>query len=286
MATTLDSITADFCYMKTLRSDNGPPFKSHEFAIYCKNSGIKNQRITPLWPRANGMVERFMKPLTKAIRVEGKFRKNFNKEIQDFTRAYNATPHTSTGLPPRNFIFKSSVSSTKLPVLNFKPSYDNLYQILRENDRAAKETSKYYADQKLGNHHHHFKIGQEVLLKQIQKRKTVSILEPAPYTISDKKGNMVLVSKDGKTYARNISLIQPFFSATESFPRTKTNVGAKVLKTPCLTFFSLSRFFLVVQRTGNTSVVALVQTDLISFDDAGITQGNDTELNVTTEEHR
>ena len=97
---------------------------------------------------------------------------------------------------------------------------------------------------------------------------------------------MVLVSKDRKTYARNISVIQPFFRAAESLPRTKTNLGAKVLKTPSLTYFSLSRIFPVVQTTVNTSVVAFEQTDLISFDDAVNTQGNDTELNITTEEHQ
>ena len=149
-----------------------------------------------------------------------------------------------------------------LPVLNFYPANDNLHKILREKDVAAKEmflteTSKYYADQKLQNHPHHFEIGQEVLLKQIQKRKTDSIFEPTPYLISNIKENMVLVSKDGKTYARNISLIQPFFRSTESFPRTKTNVGNKAFKTPSLTYFSLTRFFPVVQTTENTTAVAL-----------------------------
>ena len=35
---------------------------------YTQENGIFHQKITPLWPQANGEAENFMKPLTKAIR--------------------------------------------------------------------------------------------------------------------------------------------------------------------------------------------------------------------------
>ena len=37
-------------------SDNGPPFKSRQISTYMKNSRITHNRITPLHPRANGIV--------------------------------------------------------------------------------------------------------------------------------------------------------------------------------------------------------------------------------------
>ena len=58
-----------------LCSDNDPPFTSHEFKKYMEESGVEHQRITALWPQANGEAESFMKPLTKTIcsaEAEGK----------------------------------------------------------------------------------------------------------------------------------------------------------------------------------------------------------------------
>ena len=77
----LDKICSEFGYMHQVRSDNGPPFKSFEFQNFCKNSGINHVRVTPLWPRANGLVERIMQPLAKAIRVVGRPSHNYEFEV-------------------------------------------------------------------------------------------------------------------------------------------------------------------------------------------------------------
>lgn len=43
---------------KTLRTDNGPQFKSNEFKTFCEQFGIEIRKTTPYWPQANGEVER------------------------------------------------------------------------------------------------------------------------------------------------------------------------------------------------------------------------------------
>lgn len=48
---------------------NGPPWKSDLIKRYFKSRGIKHQRITPLWPRANGLTERFMQSIGKCIKT-------------------------------------------------------------------------------------------------------------------------------------------------------------------------------------------------------------------------
>ena len=56
-------------------SENGPPFFSKAVKDYKTQNGIIHHRITPLWPQANGLVERFNRPLMKAIRaahIQGK----------------------------------------------------------------------------------------------------------------------------------------------------------------------------------------------------------------------
>lgn len=59
----LDQLLATFGTPKIVRSDNGPPFNGEEFAKFAHALGFKHRKVTPLWPRANGEVERFVKTL-------------------------------------------------------------------------------------------------------------------------------------------------------------------------------------------------------------------------------
>ena len=55
----LDEIFSLFGLVKKIDSDNGTPFTSDEFSSYCKQRNILHHLVTPLWPNANGMVEKF-----------------------------------------------------------------------------------------------------------------------------------------------------------------------------------------------------------------------------------
>ena len=55
--------------------DNGPQFISQDFKQFAMTYGFEIQHSIPLWPQANGEVERFNKTILKAIRIgkaEGK----------------------------------------------------------------------------------------------------------------------------------------------------------------------------------------------------------------------
>ena len=74
----LDSISATsviprldkiFGVSVSLKTDNGPPFKSHEFKTYASITGFRPRRITPLWPQANTETERFMRTVKKSIKT-------------------------------------------------------------------------------------------------------------------------------------------------------------------------------------------------------------------------
>ena len=53
----------------TLTSDNGPQFASQELKDYLRQNGIVQRRVTPLWPQANGEVERQNKSFLKLTRA-------------------------------------------------------------------------------------------------------------------------------------------------------------------------------------------------------------------------
>jgi len=207
---TLDQILSEYGIMERFKSDNGSPFQSREFKAYCLKKGINHQRITPLYPAANGLAERAMKPLGESIRVIGKPSLDYEEEIREHVSAYNSTPHSTTGLTPRELFFKSKTSSVHLPVFHQKAIRDDLQSRAVENDARAKQKSKENTDFDRNSKPHTFQIGDLVLLKQVKRNKTTTPFDPDPYHITGINHSMITVSRAGKSYARNSSLIQHF----------------------------------------------------------------------------
>lgn len=98
-----------------MKTDNGPPFQGHEFQEYLRSMGVKHVKITPYWPRANGMVERFMRNLNKVLRNSKVTGIHWRDELDRFLRNYRNTPHESTGVSPASLMFKTTSISTRLP---------------------------------------------------------------------------------------------------------------------------------------------------------------------------
>ena len=92
----LHRIFTTYGFPEKFISDNGPPFKSFNLANYMKKYGIRHIRVMPRWPRANGEVERFMKPLTKIIQTAYIERRDWKEECYNFLLAYRSTPHVTT----------------------------------------------------------------------------------------------------------------------------------------------------------------------------------------------
>jgi len=51
-----------------LVSDNGPQFSSEEFATFLAKNGVKHIRSSPYHPSTNGLAERFVRTLKKAMK--------------------------------------------------------------------------------------------------------------------------------------------------------------------------------------------------------------------------
>ena len=77
----LDAQFARYGIPNTLRPDNGPNLVSNEIEDYLKEMGVEHLHTNPLWPRANGEVERQNRTLLKAVRaanMEGKYWRDKN----------------------------------------------------------------------------------------------------------------------------------------------------------------------------------------------------------------
>ena len=106
----LDRIFAAYGVPQVVKSDNGPPFSGSEFAQFARYLGFKHRKVSPLWPEANGEVERFMKTFGKVLRTTA----HWKQDMYQFLRNYRATPHCTTGVAPATALFGRPIR-TKLP---------------------------------------------------------------------------------------------------------------------------------------------------------------------------
>ena len=103
-----------------LKTDNGAPFNSGEFAAFAKKLGFKHRKITPLWPEANGEAERFVRTLNKFVHTCQAEHSDWRVELQDLLCQYRATPHTSTKISPHEALTGRQMR-TALPELKATP---------------------------------------------------------------------------------------------------------------------------------------------------------------------
>jgi hypothetical protein len=95
---------------KTLVSDNGPPFISHEMKKFYNKYGIDHVTTSPYHPASNGIAERFVRTFKETILKEQE-----SEQMDKFTtlrnvlRNYRWTPHTSTGLSPAEMMFQHPI---------------------------------------------------------------------------------------------------------------------------------------------------------------------------------
>ena len=98
-----------------VRSDNGPPFNGEDYSRYLA-SGVKFKWSTQKFLQGNVLLERFMRPLGKALKTAKPDGRPWGQELQSFWLHYRTTPHSTTGAPPVELPHKLPIRG-KLPVL-------------------------------------------------------------------------------------------------------------------------------------------------------------------------
>jgi hypothetical protein len=222
---TLDDIFATFGIPAELRSDNGPPFNSYNFKSYASANGFKHKRITPLWPRANGLCERFMRNLGKVMKNAAVDGSKWEDELLDFLRSYRATPHASTKVSPNELLFKTRRTTTKMPV-NRNETSDETSKQAKINDSIAKAKMKSYGDRRLNTKPSCLKVGDLVLLKRQTISKAETVYDPKPFLIESIKGTQAIITReDKKRFRRNLSVLKKFNQ--ESDPKKRVSKPSK-----------------------------------------------------------
>ena len=198
----------------TLTSDNGPQFVSSEFAEFMKREGVFHRRVTPLYPAANGEVERQNRSLLKRLKIAQAENKDWKHEIRLYLRAYRCTPHSVTGVPPAELMFRRRIR-TKLP--EFRENFETEDGEVRDKDFESKTKSCVYTDERRAAKDSNIQPGDEVLVKQPKENKLTSTFENQPYHVVNKEGNSVIVeSPEGVRYRRNSTHVKRYIRREKS----------------------------------------------------------------------
>uniref|UniRef100_A0A914I9R3 RNA-directed DNA polymerase n=1 Tax=Globodera rostochiensis TaxID=31243 RepID=A0A914I9R3_GLORO len=89
LITQLTWLFSRYGFPKEIVSDNGPPFRSHDFSLFCRSRGIKQSFSPPFHPQSNGQAERFVDILKRQMR---KCARDDKEWLQNSLLAYRSTP--------------------------------------------------------------------------------------------------------------------------------------------------------------------------------------------------
>ena len=214
-------------YPFTLKSDNGPQFCCEEFKTFLSDHGIEHRTSPPLWPQANGQVERQNRTLLKALKVAHVEGKEWRGELNKFLLTYRSTPQVSTGVTPAFLMFGRELK-TKFPEVKRVDNWLN--EGVRDNDWNHKLIHKAYADNRRGAVENPVMPGDQVLLKNTKTSgKLEANFESKPYTVQTKEGREVTVrSKEGVEYRRNSSFVKRY-NLPEDTQELTENVSEKAV---------------------------------------------------------
>ena len=117
----IDCLANGFCIHglpNTIKSDNGPQFKSNEFREYCEQHSILNQKVS-----ANGEVERQNSSLLKRPTDSSGSKHSLGSRIKEKSHCLQKHSHSTTGRSPADLLFNQKVKG-KIPDLNVDHAYD------------------------------------------------------------------------------------------------------------------------------------------------------------------
>ena len=176
-------------------------------SVFLKTNDIEHRTSTPLWPQANGEVERQNRSVLKALRIAKAEKKNIWTEMRKFLTAYRTTPHSSTGVTPAKLLFNREIR-TKIPELENSRYSDSE---ARDKDAEMKQKRTDYADEKRRARESDLEPGDLVLLKQRKENKLSTTYGTLPYTVNKKHGNEVVISSpEGVHVRRNVADVKKY----------------------------------------------------------------------------
>ena len=198
----------------SIRTDNRPQFMNECFKNFMEENGVEHRMTTPLWPQANGEIERQNRSILKRLRIAQAEGKNLKSEVDRFLMMYRSTPHSITGVAPAELLYGRTYR-TKLPQLR-EIAVDSE---VRDRDAERKRKGKVYADYKRNAVESTIQTGDKVLMRQKKKNKLSATFKGEPFTAFQKNGNQIVIRADsGVQYKRNVTHVKKLMGNKNRWP--------------------------------------------------------------------
>ncbi|KAK9719375.1 Integrase core domain [Popillia japonica] len=132
----LRTLFARFGLPKTIVSDNGRRFVSHEFKEFLELNGITQIATAPYHPASNGAAENSVKTIKYALRkaLNGKKTVSTDVALCRFLFDYRNTSHCTTGVSPASLMFGRALR-TRFDLILPNKSLDIKHRVIRVQDK-------------------------------------------------------------------------------------------------------------------------------------------------------
>jgi hypothetical protein len=213
----LDQIFKILGNPRSIRSDNGPPFNGEEWARYCENKGIIHERSTPGFPQQNGLVERYMQIINKAVTIACATNEDPEASLAKTVEAHNMAVQRTTNVAPEVLLLGRRRRS-KFPIMDGS-SVELSEESLRKRDMNEKHRSTERENQKRGAREPEIQVGDEVFVKRWTKAKDQTKFDQVRFKVlSRNEGDFEIEGSDGRKLTRNITQLKkaPVVSGSDS----------------------------------------------------------------------
>lgn len=168
--------------------------------------GVVHVTSPPLWPRANGEVERQNRSILKRLKIAALENRSLRVELAKYILLYHGTPHSSTGATPAELMLQRKIRD-KLPSLS-TPS--PLYAEIRDADSENKMGGKAFAEKRRGlsGPKRQIAIGDQVLIQARKANKLSPTFDPNPFTVTESKSGEITVRRGNQILRRSPSAVK------------------------------------------------------------------------------
>lgn len=220
-------------FPEALKSDHGPPFNSKPFADFCKSRGIEHRFSWPLTPQQNGLAERTMALVGKAMKIASVEGGDFRTTLANAIRAHNSAVHRTTNQVPSDVMFGRRLRRNLPLARDANVTID--VEEMRDHDWEEKMKSKEREDKKRKARDHSLQPGDKVVVKRADKRKGETNFDPSELEVlTTRQGDVTMRRADGSEVRRHVTMIKKLRGAdntTTGAPqgdeqgRPKRNIG-------------------------------------------------------------
>ena len=167
---------------KELVSDNGPQFRSAEFAAFAAQSGFRHRTSSPKFAQSNGEAERAVQTAKRLLRS--------SSDLDAALLAYRSTP-LANGYSPSQLLFGRQLRST-VPAVIPPPSWPDIPKRCAAETTARQQSKKYYDTRHRARTLPTLPSGQPVYISDLNRDGTVAQhLSARSYIIAFDNGTTV-----------------------------------------------------------------------------------------------